>query len=91
MCFHKEECSVGGEPHVNGPIQRESVPRVMWRARLPSDYEFDGVPTALAVLHQDRHRILPARQRAGQWLTSTFCHRHAIRAARPTYFRDAFA
>lgn len=90
MCFHKEKRSVGGEAHVNSLIQEESVPRVMWRARLPSDYEFDGVPTALAVLHQDRHRILPTGQRAGQRLTRSFCHPHAVRTASPTYLPNAF-
>lgn len=39
-----------------------SVPWVMWWAGLASDDEFDGVPTALAVLHQDRNWIFATRQ-----------------------------
>lgn len=46
----------------------EAVPWVMGWTRLPSDDEFNGFSTALAVLHQDRHRVLPTRQGAGQGL-----------------------
>lgn len=47
---------------------KEPVPWVMWWSRLPGDDKLNGVPTALAVLHQDRYWILPTRQGAGQGL-----------------------
>lgn len=55
----------GEDLQPRGQILREHeqlVPWVMWGACLPSDDEFNGFPAALAVLHQDRHRILPTRQ-----------------------------
>lgn len=69
----------------------EPVPWVMWWTGLPSDDEFDGVPAALAVLHQDRHRILPTRQRAGQWLPRSFRHPHPFHATSPTNSPHAFS
>lgn len=57
----------GREQHAKGQTKKEMkspVPWVMWWTCLASDDELDGVPAALAVLHQDRHRILPTRQRA---------------------------
>lgn len=42
---------------------RMLVPWVVRRTRLSSHIELDGIPAALAVLHQDRHRVLPTRQR----------------------------
>lgn len=70
---------------------KELVPWVMWWTRLPSDYEFNGVPAALAVLHQDRHRILPTRQGAGQWLSRFFCHHTPFHTTSATYFTQAFS
>ena len=83
-----------GEQHQRGQIQREvkePVPWVMWWPCLPSDDEFDGIPTALAVLHQDRHRILPTRQRAGQRLASSFRHPHPFHTTSPTHSPHAFS
>lgn len=51
------------------------VPWVMWRTRLSSHVELDGVPAALAILHQDRHRVLPTRQRARQRRGMFLSHR----------------
>lgn len=65
-------------------IQREvneSVPWIMWWTRLSSVDELDGLPTALAVLHKDRHRILATRQRAGQGLARSLCR--PFHTARP--------
>lgn len=70
---------------------KEPVPWVMWWACLPSDDEFDGVPAALAVLHQDRHRILPTRQRAGQWLARSLRHPHLFHTTTLTNSPQAFS
>lgn len=83
-------CSVR-EPE--GQTQREvkePVPWVMWWASLPGDDEFDGIPAALAVLHQDRHRIFPTRQRAGQWLARSLHHPHSFCATGPKNSPCAF-
>lgn len=90
----QRDLQCGGEQHPKGQIQREvkePVPRVMWRSCLPSDDEFDGVPAALAVLHQDRHRILPTRQRAGQWLARSFRLLHPFYTTSPTNSHRAFS
>lgn len=63
----------------------------MWWACLPGDDEFDGVPAALAVLHQDRHRILPTRQRAGQWLARSLRCRHPFHSTGPKNSSCAFS
>lgn len=56
----------------------------MWWACLPRDDEFNRVPTALAVLHQDRHWIFTTRERAEQWLAGSLGHRHPFHTADPT-------
>lgn len=74
----------GGEHQPKGQIQGGvGVPWIMRWACLPSDDELDGVPAALAVLHQDRHRILPTRQGAGQRLARSFHCTHSFLRTRP--------
>lgn len=84
----------GGEQHPKGKIKRGfkyTVPWVMWWACLTSDDEFDGVPAALAVLHQDRHRILPTRQRPGQWLARSLPDPHPFHTTCPKDFPHTFS
>lgn len=63
----------------------------MWGACLASHDEFDGVPAALAVLHQDGHWILPTRQRAGQRLARSFRCTHSFHTTRPKTSPRAFS
>ena len=69
---------------------REPVPWVMWWACLPGDDEFNRVPTALAVLHQDGHWIFPTRQGAGQWLARSLYHPCPFHATRPKNSPNVF-